>query len=180
MSNVVEDKFYLNRARDEKGRIVSKMARKKICPCCGRLLWKKKDFYVGPNGNISSYCKECQRKKSNRQYVKKQPDGIRLDKNGVLKEYVNGRARTYWSETMLKWLKDNFATTTNADLASEIGVSESVMKRKAHSLGLKKDKEFMLKTAAHNARLGGAAMKMKYGKTKKRAYLSQAGSSQCK
>lgn len=164
MSNVPEDKFYLNRTRDEKGWIVSKMVRKKICPSCGRLLWKKKDFYSMANGNPSAYCKECQRKISRKNYVRKQPDGIRLDKNGELKEYVNGKACIYWSNEMIKWLKDNYATTKNVELASEIGVSVYSMKRKAYSLGLKKDNEFIRKVASDNAYLGGLAMNKKFAK----------------
>lgn len=164
MPNVPSDKFYLNRSRDAKGRIVSKMARKKICPSCGRLLWKKKDYYQLPSGNPYTYCKDCQRNRSRNSHQWKQPNGIRLDENGVIKEYINGKAHIYWSPMMIKWLKENYATTKNDELASELGVCVCSMRKKAKSLGLSKDKEWMNGVAKDNSILGSLAMKRKFKK----------------
>ncbi len=45
----------------------------------------------------------------------------------------------FWSEQMLSYLRKNFATTLNEELAEWLGVSTRTMIRKARELGLSKD-----------------------------------------
>lgn len=47
--------------------------------------------------------------------------------------------RIFWNKDMLDFLKDNFATMLNEELAGCLGVSKRTMIRKARKLGLRKD-----------------------------------------
>lgn len=47
--------------------------------------------------------------------------------------------RIFWNQQMLQFLKQNFATMLNSDLAEWLGVSMRTMIRKARKLGLEKD-----------------------------------------
>ena len=47
--------------------------------------------------------------------------------------------RIFWSKQMLQFLRQNFATTLNDELAGWLGVSVRTMIRKARELGLQKD-----------------------------------------
>ena len=56
----------------------------------------------------------------------------------------------YWSSYMLEYLKNNFATTLNQDLADWLGVSPRTVIRKARQLGLQKNSEWL--TSVYNER----------------------------
>ena len=51
--------------------------------------------------------------------------------------------RIFWSKDMTDFLKANFATTLNDDLAGCLGVSKSTVIRKARELGLSKDEKWL-------------------------------------
>jgi len=161
--------MYLNRKRDEHGRLRKIMARKKICPTCGRLLWRR-DFYVRKETGIYADCKECFKAKRRDKYVFKRKDGFYLDEIGRPIEYHHGQKRLAWTPQMVDDFKRFYPTTKNEELAGIFMVSPSSISRKAKSLGIKKDKVWLNKMNKQNAYLGGLA-------NKKRAYLSQASSS---
>lgn len=175
---MTSDKFYLNRERGYHGRFKRVMARKKVCPTCGRLLWRK-DFYPLKGKCITADCKECYRAKRRAKYQKKHKDGLYLDKEGRPVEYHNGHRCFVWSPQMISDLKRFYPTTPNEELAGIFMMSKTTVARKAKELGITKDKDWMQKQAKEHAFMGGYANKKKI-QEKKRAYLSQASSSKCK
>ena len=71
---------------------------------------------------------------------KKVKEGIYLHpKYGRVMEHHGYSTRIFWSTQMLDYLKRNFATTLNDELAGWLGVSMRTMIRKARQLGLQKD-----------------------------------------
>lgn len=56
----------------------------------------------------------------------------------------------YWSGYMLDYLRSNYATTLNHDLADWLGVSQRTVIRKARQLGLQKNAEWL--TGVYNER----------------------------
>lgn len=44
-----------------------------------------------------------------------------------------------WTDEMLRYLRDNYASGINAEIAGRMRVGESTLRRKARGLGLKKD-----------------------------------------
>lgn len=49
----------------------------------------------------------------------------------------------HWSKDMLDYLRRNFPTMLNQELAECLGVSQSTMIRKAREMGLEKDKKWL-------------------------------------
>lgn len=83
----------------------------------------------------------------------------------------------YWSETMLGYLRRNFPTTTNQELAEWLGVSPSTVIRKARELGLYKDPDWMAKKSSQNGKIGAMVTRLKgnSGQIKKGEHRNPAG-----
>jgi hypothetical protein len=69
--------------------------------------------------------------------------------------------RIHWNQTMIDYLKRNFATTLNDELAEWLGVSLRTMVRKARELGLQKDRQWLVETWNEHCRLGNIISKRK-------------------
>lgn len=67
----------------------------------------------------------------------------------------------FWSEQMLAYLKDNFATSLNDDLSDWLGVSVRTMLRKARELGLSKDTAWLSSVWKERRLMAHAASKAK-------------------
>lgn len=67
-------------------------------------------------------------------------DGIFFhESKGRLVEHKGYSTKLYWSKDMLDFLRQNFATMLNEELAGCLGVSQRSVTRKARELGLQKD-----------------------------------------
>ena len=71
-----------------------------------------------------------------------------------------GGTRIYWSSSMLQHLRRHFATTTNADLAIDLGVSVRTLIRKARELGLAKSPEWFSDVSRQHCRVMHAINKI--------------------
>ncbi len=160
------EKLYLNRTRGELGSFKRVKARKKICPNCGKLLWRK-DFYATHKGRgVTSLCKECYKEKRRTEHIRKHEDGFFHDEIGRPIEYVNGHRKFDWTPQMISDLKRFYPITKNDELAGMFMMSKTTVARKARSLGIVKDKEWFTKVAKENALLGGYANKRRIVKQK--------------
>lgn len=139
------------------------MQRKKVCPTCGRLLWRK-DFYTQKGKGITADCKECFKAKRRGRHKQKHKDGFFHDDVGRPVEYRNGHRRFDWTPQMLYDLKRLYPTTKNEELAGIFMMSKTTVARKAKSLGIQKDKEWMANISKEHALLGGYANKRKIKK----------------
>ena len=71
---------------------------------------------------------------------KKAKEGIYFnEKLGRVVEHHGYSTRLHWSRDMIDYLRRNYATTFNEELAGCLGVSQTSMRRKARELGLTKD-----------------------------------------
>ena len=89
-----------------------------------------------------------------------------------------GYALSYhWSETMLDYLRRNFPTTTNKELAEWLGMSQVTVTRKAHALGLRKDAKWLTAMSRRNGNIGAAVSRTKgnAGMIKKGEHRNPAG-----
>lgn len=76
-------------------------------------------------------------------YIRKD-DGVRYHATyGRLMEHRGYSLRIYWNKQMLDYLRSNYATMLNDELAGCLGVSQRTMIRKARELGLEKDREWL-------------------------------------
>lgn len=76
-------------------------------------------------------------------YEKKE-DGIFYHPHyGRVMEHHGYRTRIYWSESMLGYLRKNYARTLNRELCDHLCMSERTMIRKARELGLSKDPRWL-------------------------------------
>lgn len=80
---------------------------------------------------------------------------------GRLMEHKHYATRIFWSPTMLDYLRRNFATTLNEELAEWLGVSQRTMLRKARELGLEKDAKWLREIWEERRRMALAANKRK-------------------
>lgn len=60
-----------------------------------------------------------------------------------LVEHHGMSTRIFWSPQMIAYLRENFATSFNKDLAEWLGVSIRTVVRKARELGLQKDEDWI-------------------------------------
>lgn len=65
------------------------------------------------------------------------------EKHGRIVVHHGYSVRIHWNKDMLDYLKQNYATTLNEELAGCLGVSPRTMIRKARELGLEKDKVWL-------------------------------------
>lgn len=93
---------------------------------------------------------------------KKVKDGVYYHhKFGRVMEHQGFATRIFWSPTMLDYLRRNFATTLNEELAEWLGVSQRTMLRKARELGLEKDAKWLLEIWEDRRLLAQSALKRK-------------------
>ncbi len=78
---------------------------------------------------------------------------------GRLVEHEGYATRIFWNQQMLQFLKDNYATTPNEELAGCLGVSTRTMIRKARLLGLQKDREWLTQVWNGNRMMAHAVSK---------------------
>lgn len=85
-------------------------------------------------------------------------DGVRYnEKYGRLIEHRGYSTRYFWSTQMLDYMRKNFATTLNQELADWLGIPKRTVIRKARELGLYKDKEWLKEIDRERARFALAA-----------------------
>lgn len=128
-------------------------AKKIYCPRCGQYKLKR-DFYKFKSSRrgwiYATYCKECVSELHKQYYQKnkQRKDGVYKIKDGTLRNIKHTGKRTgascklFWSQSKIDYLKQNYATTKNAELVSQLGFSLSTVIRKARELGLKKDRDY--------------------------------------
>lgn len=128
--------------------------RKKVCSKCGRKLWLR-DFYRMSNGRLFAYCKECARESQRKAYLRtrKVPDRVYMSTDGRLMDHRGARTSIYWSSFMLETLKRLYSTTKNEDLSVILNVSPRTLIRKARSLGISKDADWMRDTSRRHVRM---------------------------
>lgn len=79
-----------------------------------------------------------------RKYHPIQPSrNIYSSKHGRIVTKDHYAIRIFWSEDMLDFLKANYATTLNEELAGCLGVSVRTLVRKAREIGLEKDQSWL-------------------------------------
>lgn len=89
-------------------------------------------------------------------------DGVTYDaKLGRLMEHSHYATRIFWSKSMLDYLRTNFPTTLNLELAECLGVSQSTMIRKARQLGLQKDPAWLKEIWETRRRMAHSAARRK-------------------
>lgn len=75
---------------------------------------------------------------------RKVEDGILYDlETGRAWEHKGYSKRIYWSDSMLRMLRDEYPVTKNEVLAGCLGVSVRTMVRKARELGIEKDRSWL-------------------------------------
>lgn len=110
-------------------------------------------------------------------YIKKQ-DGIRFHPSyGRLMEKHGQSVRIFWNASMLDYLRENYPTMLNDELAGCLGVSVSTLIRKARELGLQKDTEWLSVIWGERRRLAQIISKRRGnpGRIKKGEHLYPAG-----
>jgi hypothetical protein len=75
-------------------------------------------------------------------------------------EHHGFSTRIYWSKDMTDFLRRQYATTTNQELAECLGLSQRTITRKARELGLKKDADWLRDVYDRNRRLGHASSRV--------------------
>lgn len=127
---------------------MNKLTRKRICPACGRKLWRVRDFY----SDKTSYCKECSRAYKREEYARnrKVPDGQYYNKRGQLVVHKGAMTQIVWTGQMIEDLRRWYPNSKNEELAGILSVSVRTMVRKARELGLYKDREWMRAISRQN------------------------------
>ena len=67
----------------------------------------------------------------------------------------------FWSESMLNYLRRNFPTTTNNELAEWLGLGRATVCRKAKELGLRKDRVWMKEKNRQNLEVAALVCRVK-------------------
>lgn len=134
--------------------------RKKVCKSCGRKLWLR-EFYPE-----RGECKECICARRRVEYRESHPskDGVRMGKDGHLKEHKGSIARIYWGEQKLRDFKRLFPIKSNDDLVITFGVSLRTLIRKARELGLSKSSEYISHQCRKSGRAGAYMKSVKHRK----------------
>lgn len=101
----------------------------------------------------------------------------RDNKTGRIMKHEGYSLSYHWSEAMLDYLRRNFPTTTNKELAEWLGMSQVTVTRKAHALGLRKDAKWMAAMNRRNGNIGAAVSRTKgnAGMIKKGEHRNPAG-----
>ena len=91
-------------------------------------------------------------------------------------EHEGYATRIFWNKQMLEYLRKNYATTINEELAEWLGVSYRTVRRKAHQLGLKKDEAWLKDIHDERRKLAIASSKVhgNAGQFKKGQHASPA------
>lgn len=145
---------------------MAKYAKKKRCPRCGKTKWKY-EFYkfhsTRAHGALvySTYCRECEAEISIERYQPRK-ESTRLCRDGRIRHIkpLGGErgkphgcsAALAWSQAKLETMRREFPTTTNEDLAIDLGVSQRTLIRKARELGLEKDPNWLREKALEGCR----------------------------
>ena len=94
-------------------------------------------------------------------YVRKKDGVFYYPSQGRLMQHEHYAVRIHWSRGMLDYLRANFATTLNQELAECLGVGHRTMIRKARELGLEKDREWLLVIWNERRRMAQSASRLK-------------------
>lgn len=158
----------MERDRDSHGRFLGlpKYAKKKRCPHCGKMKWKR-EFYTykkgKKKGQLYAYCKDCCREIKMSRYHYGKPERIVRCSDGRLhvvkaggpgsygKTPLRGR-KLYWSESMLEYLRRCYPTTPIADMMPVLHCGARTIQRKARELGIKKSAEWMHRHSVENCK----------------------------
>ena len=135
---------------------IIRIGKRKTCTKCGELkflheFYTSKDRRNYPDG-YSYWCKECSRTYKREEYRRnrKKPDGV-FSYGGRAMMHKGTAVSVYWGEERTRQFRQEFPTTTNADLAVEFGCSVRTIVRRAREMGLEKDPQWM--RDMHNANL---------------------------
>lgn len=132
----------------------------KRCSHCGKVK-PLEDYYVRKDGSLYAMCKQCHCEYG-RNYRKRYKERIRRERKlQGIREIVkrgkdgrmhvfrsgggkpSGRPPIYWSGAMIEDLRRLYPTTTGDDLAVWLRIPKRTVQRKAHELGLKKNKAWL-------------------------------------
>jgi ribosomal protein L40E len=110
-------------------------------------------------------CRSCDLRYKHEEYMRNRavPDRVYPHpRTGQLIEHRLGigGTRIYWSPSMLQHLCRHFATTPNADLAIDLGVSLRTVIRKARELGLSKSPRWLAGVNGEHCRVMHAINKI--------------------
>lgn len=81
---------------------------------------------------------------------------IRVNRSGRTVIQEGHSIRIYWNPSMVSYMKENFATTKNEDLAISLGVSPRTVTRKAREMGLQKDPDWVHQLWVENTKIAHA------------------------
>lgn len=156
----------------------------RLCKCCHEL--KPLDDFRRQKQHgtwyYQAFCRECDNARARAYQRKARREGrclgrerIVRGKDGRFHHHKPGGHKsgwhwaTYWSQSMTEYLTREFPTTTNDDLCIHLGISLSMLHRKARELGLKKDPVWLSRLQAKCARKAQLVSRWFYGKKKKQA-----------
>lgn len=126
----------------------------KFCKHCQRTL-PLSEFYV-TKGQVRAQCKDCTRHAKRKAYQnspKKMKDGIYVTPKGQTIIHKGNSTALYWNPDKIRQLKELYSNTANSKLAVLFNMSERTIIRKAESLGLKKNREWLSQISSTNVRL---------------------------
>ena len=128
----------------------------KKCTKCGEVR-PIDEFYIRKaDGSKYPRCRHCMRQEKRESYARihKVPDKLyRNETTGRLMEHSGYSTRIHWSTPMDEKMRRMYATTKNEDLAIDLGVSVRTLVRRARTLGLKKNNEWMAAHSRQNCRI---------------------------
>ncbi len=143
----------------------------KYCPRCKRIQPLDMFFFIPSTGKPYSYCRECSRelarghKKASkeRQGVFRHKDGRFYEHKGIYRSYT-----LYWSGNMLSVLRKYYPNTPNTEIAEMLGVSEATVYRKAHSIGLHKNEQYIRECRIRSGLQAGIVNRCRFQNLKNR------------
>lgn len=104
---------------------------------------------------VSSVCKDCKRQYERERYKsRKVADGIKVSSDGRLIVHDGPKVSLYWGEQKTKDFRRLYPKTKNEELAVIFGCSVRTIQRKAKSMELKKDEEWISTVAKDNSKIG--------------------------
>ena len=135
----------------------------RTCAKCGRVL---------PSSEFSgaiSYCRECHRALRRKWYAAKKAKRVNPDIGKIVQRdgrwvvlYGRGRGKVYWTPDMISIVRKYYHTNSNKEIGEMIGVSKTLVHRKARELGMKKNPDYLTAVRKQTGLMAGIALKRKY------------------
>lgn len=158
--------FLKNKERIEAARVFKENTpeRHKYCPRCARILPFEKYHIMSSTGKPYTYCRECSRERA-KKYKRKPKEKKKIFRHKDGRFYAfNDTYRKfalYWSGDMISVLNRYYPNTSNQEIAEMLGVCSNTVIRKAHSLGLSKDEEYIRQLQSKGGRQSKITRKIK-------------------